>query len=86
MKDSVKPASIYHLFLMAQGTGAWQHFNYYIETYTDMSKLANQDDTDNVSSLYCMVNKEAIVKTLAFDIFGINLDIIDGKEEGVMRK
>lgn len=73
MSDSVKPTSIHHLFLMGQGTGAWQHFNYYLETYTDFEKIAHRDDTDNISSLYCMVNKDKIVKELALDIFGVNL-------------
>lgn len=73
MTDSIKPTTMYHLFLMAQGTGAWQHFNYYLETYADMPKLTHQEDTNNVSSLYCMVNKDKIVKELALDIFGVDL-------------
>ena len=74
MNDSVKPTSMYHLFQMAQGFGAWQHFNYYLEHYTDLPKLLHVEDTDNVSSLYCMVNKEKIVRTLTSHIFGVELE------------
>lgn len=73
MTNSVRPNTLQHLFYMAQGYGAWQHFNYYLEHYTQLPLLNGQEDINNVSSLYCMVNKGKIVKQLAIDLFGEDL-------------
>lgn len=77
MSISVKPETLQHLFYMAQGTGAWQHFNYYLQHYTDHILMEHREDTDTVGSLYCMVNKDEIVRVLALDIFGTNLEFIE---------
>lgn len=74
MIDSVAPTNMGHLFYMANGSGAWQHFNYYLEHYTDLPLLKDREDIDNVSSVYCMVNKEKIVKKLAMNLFSVDLE------------
>jgi len=73
MTDCVKPNTLKHLFYMAQGFGAWQHFNYYLERYTQLPLLKDREDIDNISSLYCMANKDKIVRHLANDLFGVDL-------------
>lgn len=74
MNDSVAPKNMEHLFYMAGDAGAWQHYNYYLEHYTKLPLLKSRDDVNNVSSVYCMVNKGRIVKRLAVDLFSIDLD------------
>lgn len=74
MKNSVAPKNMEHLFYMAGGAGAWQHFNYYLEHYTNLPLLKSREDIGNVSSVYCMANKGEIVKQLAVDLFSIDLD------------
>lgn len=39
MTDCVKPNTLHHLFLMSQGFGAWQHYNYYLQMYTNLPLL-----------------------------------------------
>lgn len=74
MSYSAKPEKLEHLFWMAQGTGAWQHFNYYLEHYTDHILMTHREDIDSVGALYCMVNRNEIVRVLAMDIFGTDLE------------
>lgn len=73
MSELIKPSKLGDLFCIAQGCGAWQHFNYYLGTYTTRPLISGEDDTNNESALFCMVHKDAIAKQLAQDIFGIEL-------------
>lgn len=76
MSYSSKPETLEHLFWMSQGTGAYQHFNYYLQHYTDYELITHREDVGNIGAVYCMVNRDRIVRKLAFDIFSVDLEFI----------
>ena len=69
---AIKPSRLEHLYFMSAGTGAWQHFNYYLQNYTDYPLLKSRNDVNSKSSVSCGVWKEEIVKVLARDLFDFN--------------